>query len=136
MKRIAVVILVLALLAASVPAWAGTEYDREIVGDTMFARPLGVASIAGGAALWVVSLPFAVLTGSLHKTTQTLIVITSYSIHYTKLYELFLRCRAALRGLLCAERHGGHQAPRDQSPLREGRQSARVLDPGTHGEDR
>jgi hypothetical protein len=73
MKRIAVVILVLALLAASVPAWAGTEYDREIVGDTMFARPLGVASIAGGAALWVVSLPFAVLTGSLHKTTQTLI---------------------------------------------------------------
>ena len=73
MKKITVVILALALLATSVPAWAGTENDREIVGDTMFARPLGVVSIAGGAALWVVALPFAVLTGSLHKTTQTLI---------------------------------------------------------------
>jgi len=73
MKKITVVILALTLLAASVPAWAGTENDAEIVGDTLFARPLGVVSIAGGAALWAISLPFAVLTGSLHKTTQTLI---------------------------------------------------------------
>jgi len=73
MKKITVVILALALLAASVPALAGTENDREIVGDTLFARPVGVASVVGGAALWVVSLPFAVLSGSLHKTTETLI---------------------------------------------------------------
>jgi hypothetical protein len=73
MKKITVVILALALLVASVPALAGIENDHELVGDTLFARPLGVASIAGGAALWVVSLPFAVLTGSLHKTTQTFI---------------------------------------------------------------
>ena len=73
MKKITVVFLALTLLATAIPAWAGTEKDGQIVGDTLFARPLGVASIAGGAALWVVSLPFAVLTGSLHRTTQTLI---------------------------------------------------------------
>ena len=73
MKKITVVILTLALLAASFPAFAGTENDAPIMGDTLFARPLGIASIGVGAAFWVVSLPFAVLSGSLHKTTETLI---------------------------------------------------------------
>ena len=74
MKKATVLILVLALLAASIPAFAGTENDGELVGDTVFARPLGLASIIGGAALWVVALPFAVMSGSLHETTETLIV--------------------------------------------------------------
>ena len=73
MKKIVVVILTLALLAASFPAFAGTENDAPIMGDTLFARPLGIASIGVGAAFWVVSLPFAVLSGNLHQTTRTLI---------------------------------------------------------------
>ncbi len=80
MKKITVVILALALLATSVPAWAGTENDHDIVGDTLFARPLGIVSIPVGAAIWVVALPFAVLSGTLHKTTQTLI---TNPINYT-----------------------------------------------------
>lgn len=80
MKKIMAVILVLAFLVASVPVFAGTEDDGPIAGDTVFARPLGLASIVGGAALWVVSFPFALITGSVPKTTETLI---SNPIKYT-----------------------------------------------------
>jgi hypothetical protein len=75
MKKVTVFILALALLAASVPALADTaiENDRGVVGDMIFARPLGLASIVGGAALWVVSFPFAAISGSLATTTETLI---------------------------------------------------------------
>ena len=73
MKKITAVILVLAFLLVSVPVFAGTENDADVMSDTIFARPLGIVSIVGGAALWVVSLPFAVISGSLPKTTETLI---------------------------------------------------------------
>jgi len=80
MKRITVVVLTIALLAASLPAFAGMESDRDITGDILFARPVGVVSVAVGAAFWVVSLPFALLGGNLNETTQTLI---SQPISYT-----------------------------------------------------
>jgi hypothetical protein len=73
MKKITAVILVLAFLVASVPVFAGTENDVDIAGDIIFARPLGIVSIVGGAALWVVSFPFALITGSVPKTTETLL---------------------------------------------------------------
>lgn len=80
MKKITAIIMVLAFLVVSVPVFAGTENEAPIVGDTIFARPLGIASIIGGAALWVVSLPFAVITGSVPETTEKLI---SNPIKYT-----------------------------------------------------
>ncbi|MBI5848182.1 MAG: hypothetical protein HZB31_09595 [Nitrospirae bacterium] len=80
MKKITAVILVLAFLVVSVPVFAGTEKDADISGDAIFARPLGILSIIGGAALWVVSLPFAVITGSVPETTETLI---SNPVKYT-----------------------------------------------------
>jgi hypothetical protein len=73
MKKVIVVFLALALLAASVPAFAGTEKDGAIVGDMLFARPLGLAAIVGGAAVWIVTLPFAALSGSIDQTTHSLI---------------------------------------------------------------
>ena len=76
MKKMTAFIMALVFLAASVAAFAGTpiEDDRDVVSDAIFARPLGLASLVGGAALWVVSLPFAALSGSVDKTTQTLII--------------------------------------------------------------
>ncbi len=67
--------LVLVFLAASVPAFAESPIakDRDVVSDALFARPLGLASIVGGAALWVVTFPFAALSGNLNTTTETLI---------------------------------------------------------------
>lgn len=73
MKKITAVILVLAFLVVSVPVFANSDLDASTEGDLLMARPLGVASIAVGAALWVVAFPFAVITGSLPKTTETLI---------------------------------------------------------------
>ncbi|MDP2158404.1 MAG: hypothetical protein Q8K68_11940 [Nitrospirota bacterium] len=73
MKKITAIILVLAFLLVSVPVFAGTENDAAVMGDTLFARPFGLVSVVGGAALWIVSLPFAVISGSVPKTTETLI---------------------------------------------------------------
>lgn len=73
MKKITAVILVLAFLVVSVPVYAGTDNSIPIAGDMVFARPLGLVAIATGAALWVVALPFAAITGSLQETTETLI---------------------------------------------------------------
>lgn len=73
MKKITAFILVLAFLVVSVPVFAGTENDGPVEGDILMARPLGIVSVVGGAALWIVSLPFAAITGSLSKTTETLI---------------------------------------------------------------
>lgn len=73
MKKITAVILVLAFLVVSVPVFADTENVGPIVGDTLFARPLGIVSIIGGAALWVISFPFALITDSVPDTTETLI---------------------------------------------------------------
>ncbi len=80
MKKITAVILVLAFLVVSVPVFAGTEDDGPIAGDAAFGRPLGIVSIVGGAALWVLSLPFAIISGSLPATTETLI---SNPVKYT-----------------------------------------------------
>jgi len=73
MKKITAVILVLAFLVVSVPVFAGPENDADIARDMAFSRPLGIVAIVCGAALWVVSLPFAAATGSLPQTTETLI---------------------------------------------------------------
>jgi len=73
MKKITAIIMVLAFLVVSVPVFAGTENEGPIIGDTVFARPLGFVSIIGGAALWVVSFPFALISGSVADTTEKLI---------------------------------------------------------------
>lgn len=73
MKKITAVMLIVAFLLVSVPVFAGDDHEADVMNDAIFARPLGIVSIVGGAALWIVSLPFAAITGSLSMTTETLI---------------------------------------------------------------
>lgn len=73
MKKIMALILAVTFVLASVPAFAGTENDSDVAGDIIFARPLGLASIVAGAGLFIVSLPLAIITGSVNKTSQTLV---------------------------------------------------------------
>jgi hypothetical protein len=73
MKKVTTIILILAMLTVSVPVFAGTENDGPMVGDTLAARPLGLVSIGVGAALWVLSFPFAIMSGNIEKTTETFI---------------------------------------------------------------
>ena len=73
MKKILALVLAVTFVLASVPAFAGNENDSDVAGDIIFARPLGLASIVAGTGLFIVSLPFAIITGSVNKTGQTLV---------------------------------------------------------------
>ncbi len=79
MKKITAIILVLAFLLVSVPVFAVPD-DGPMEGDILMARPLGIVSIVGGAALWLVSFPFALISGSVPQTTEALI---TYPVKYT-----------------------------------------------------
>ena len=73
MKKILALVVAVTFLLASVSAFAGTEDDAPVVGDIIFARPLGIVGMVAGAGLFILALPFAALTGSVDKTTTTLL---------------------------------------------------------------
>ncbi|MFT6287920.1 MAG: hypothetical protein ACJA09_002677 [Alcanivorax sp.] len=45
-----------------------------MVGDLLVARPIGLVMTAGGAAVWLVSLPFTLLAGHAGEAAETLIL--------------------------------------------------------------
>ena len=45
-----------------------------MVGDLLVARPVGLVMTAGGAAVWLVSLPFTLLAGHAGEAAETLIL--------------------------------------------------------------
>lgn len=45
-----------------------------MVGDLLVARPVGLALTAGGAAVWLVSLPFTLLAGHAGEAAETLVL--------------------------------------------------------------
>lgn len=73
MKKILALIIAVTFLFSSVSAFAGTENDAAVAGDIIFARPLGLVGIVAGVGLFIVSLPFAVISHSVDKTSKTLI---------------------------------------------------------------
>lgn len=75
MKKIVSILLVMIMLLATAPAFAATP-DKDaidIIIDTTFLRPLGIVSTAFGTAFFVVSLPFAAITGSVGDSYDLLI---------------------------------------------------------------
>jgi hypothetical protein len=74
----------LALCAILMPsAWAEDRDDgREtaVVLDVLVARPLGLLSIAAGSALFIVSLPFTIPSGSMDAAATELV---KKPVHYT-----------------------------------------------------
>jgi hypothetical protein len=58
---------------------AGTAVDESpnewaMVGDLLVARPIGLVLTAGGAAVWLVSLPFTLLAGHAGEAAETLVL--------------------------------------------------------------
>ncbi len=53
--------------------YAGDKGPAMVV-DTLFVRPVGIAAIAVGTAVFIVSLPFAALSDSVDHTAQELVV--------------------------------------------------------------
>jgi hypothetical protein len=51
-----------------------TPNEWAMVGDLLVARPVGLVMTAGGAVVWLVSLPFTLLAGHAAESAETLIV--------------------------------------------------------------
>jgi hypothetical protein len=71
-----VMTVLVCLLCAPFGAWA-EETDKptgtEITVDLIIARPIGIMSLVAGTAIFVVSYPIAVLTGSGKNTADALV---------------------------------------------------------------
>ena len=72
-----VITILLGFLSAPPMVLAQGEFDEptgtDITFDLMIARPLGFVSTALGTSLFVVTLPFAVATGSADNTAKALV---------------------------------------------------------------
>ncbi len=88
MKRLTRAVIILFLAAfISAPALAAPEDEPGFMamsGDLLLARPLGIAITAIGAAVFVVSLPFTALGGSIDRSADTLVAGPAA--------ETFMRC--------------------------------------------
>lgn len=83
-RSLTAITLVLALLVTTslasteIPyATDGKEADvtaEAIIADTIVLRPLGFAATIAGTAVFIVALPFSLLTKSVDKTAQKLVV--------------------------------------------------------------
>lgn len=65
MKKFVVIMLTLVMVFTSSIAFAaGDPEATTIIVDTLLLRPVGLASLGVGTAMYVVALPFALITGS------------------------------------------------------------------------
>lgn len=79
-----IVLATLLSVATVTPSFAATEIDESdyssygptygpMVADTLVGKPLGALAVAGGAALWLASLPFTTISGDTEYAKQKLI---------------------------------------------------------------
>lgn len=76
MKKLFSILLVLTILFSAAPAFAASSSDvdaTDIIIDTILLRPLGIVSTVFGTGFFVVSLPFAAITGSTATSYELLI---------------------------------------------------------------
>ncbi len=77
-RRAGIAFLIATLLAPQV-LWAESAVDESpdpwaMAGDLVVARPLGAVITVGGAAVWLVSLPFTLLAGHAGEAADKLII--------------------------------------------------------------
>jgi hypothetical protein len=71
-KTITVVLSCLILMQAFL-AFAQTDDAFVAAADVVVARPLGIASIIVGTAVFIVAMPFALTSGTVKETADTLV---------------------------------------------------------------
>ena len=77
-KRRLAVAMVISCMLLPQTLWAQEAVDESpnewaMVGDLLVARPIGAVLTVGGAAVWLVSLPFTLLAGNASEAAGTLI---------------------------------------------------------------
>ena len=73
MKKIMILCLTIVLILTSTTVFAADNDGFIIMMDMVIARPFGLASLVIGSAFFVVTLPFAAMSKSTHKTADTLV---------------------------------------------------------------
>ncbi len=74
MKKIAIVLfLATVLIASSIPVYAGSDRDLDITADVLLVRPISLAATVVGTAVFIVSLPFTIPSGSVGAAADTLV---------------------------------------------------------------
>ena len=76
--RRATVALIVSCLMLPQALWAQNAVDESpnewaMVGDLLVARPIGAVIVVGGTVVWLVSLPFTLLSGHASEAAGTLI---------------------------------------------------------------
>ncbi|MEW5746661.1 MAG: hypothetical protein AB1805_14625 [Nitrospirota bacterium] len=74
MRTIIALILSLAVLFTSTLSFAADGGAGSIMADTLIVRPVGIVAIAVGTAVFIASLPFALISGSTENAARQLIV--------------------------------------------------------------
>ena len=72
-KIIGCSMMIIVILYSAAAFAEGPYKSEEIVLDVIAARPLGLATLAIGTAFFIVSLPFAVISGSTDVTAKALL---------------------------------------------------------------
>ena len=72
MKKMFIILLALLFVFSSISiAFAD---DAAVLADVFILRPLGIASLVGGSAVFVVSLPITAINRSISKSAKELVV--------------------------------------------------------------
>ena len=75
MKKILAVLLTvtLVIILSSSMAFADKDKDIDVVADVLLFKPIGLAALVGGSAIFVISLPIAAITRSIDTTSNILV---------------------------------------------------------------
>lgn len=75
MKKITFFLVVAAVTCISAPAFGDMGGDdAAVLADVIFVRPVGLAAVVVGTALFIVALPFSIPSSSVGLTARVLIV--------------------------------------------------------------
>jgi hypothetical protein len=73
MRKIIISLMVCLLVLNSTAAFAAETDDIMVVGDLLLARPLGIVATVIGSAVFFVSLPFTIPSGSAQHTGDVMV---------------------------------------------------------------
>ena len=74
-KTLAAILSLVMVLIWTPPIWAYEDWDQTPVHvDALVVRPFGVAATVVGAVLFLVTLPFSVITGSTEEAANQMVV--------------------------------------------------------------
>ena len=74
MKRVCIILMVSLIFFINTAAFAESEKGENIVADVLVLRPVGLVTIIAGTAIFLVSLPLAVVTKDVSTTAKELVV--------------------------------------------------------------